>query len=450
MSNKVDVAEIIGKQPFGRFHVRIIVLCLMIQFLDGFDTQAFAYAAPALREAWGLGPREQGMVVMFGAIGTGVGSICMGFLADIFGRRNMIIAAVAVFGVLSLGTVLVTSIDQLMILRALTGFGLGAALPLTFVMANEFAPPRIRARMMAAMAWGFALGAASGGLLQAEMVPYFGWQGIFFVGGVVPLLLAGALLFLLPESVRYLAAQGGRSDEIARILVKMDPKLEFAPGTEFVLPAEPKRQGAKPLQLFARGRAATTILLWVTFLMILASLNTLNNFLPVVLGTLGLSQPQALRVTTLFQFGGIAGVWCLGFLADRVGYPKVLIAAFLGLALFVAATGSLGADALLLAAAVIGMGFCLVGANNTLNAFATTLYPTEIRATGVSWASSFGRLVGSIGPYIGGILLATMALQPVFFIFAIPAVCGAISVALLVYARTGREPAGTAQAAAKA
>jgi AAHS family 4-hydroxybenzoate transporter-like MFS transporter len=346
--------------------------------------------------------------------------------------------------------VLVGTIDELMILRALTGFGLGAALPLTFVMANEFAPPRIRARMMAAMAWGFALGAASGGLLQAEMVPYFGWQGIFVIGGVVPLVLAVALALFLPESVRYLAMRGGKSDQIAGILKQIDAKLSFAPGTEFVLPVEPKKQGAKPLQLFAQGRAATTILLWFTFLMILASLNTLNNFLPVVLGTAGLPQASALRVTTLFQFGGIAGVWCLGFFADRFGYPRVLIIAFLGLALFVAATGSVGADVVLLAAAVTGMGFCLVGANNTLNAFATTLYPTEIRATGVSWASSFGRLVGAVGPYIGGILLATMALQPVFLIFAIPAVCGAASVLLLVRARNGEHRPGAAQAGAKA
>jgi AAHS family 4-hydroxybenzoate transporter-like MFS transporter len=152
----------------------------------------------------------------------------------------------------------------------------------------------------------------------------------------------------------------------------------------------------------------------------------------------------------LFQFGGIAGVWCLGYLADKFSYPKVLILAFLGLAFFVGATGSLGSDALLLAAAVTGMGFCLVGANNTLNAFATTLYPTEIRATGVSWASSFGRLVGAIGPYGGGILLATMTLQPVFLIFAVPAVCGAISVLLLLRTRNGQQRPGTAQASAEA
>src|SRR5690349_17323778 len=218
MSKPVDVAEVIGSQPFGPFHVRIVVLCLMIQFLDGFDTQALAYAAPALREAWGLGPRDLGPVFSWGAVGTGIGSIFMGLLADIFGRKKIIIASVTVFGLLSLCTVLVSSIDQLMILRPLTGFGLGAALPLTFVMANEFAPARIRARMVAAMACGFAIGAASGGLLQAEMVPHFGWQGIFFIGGAVPLILAVALAMFLPESVRYLAARGGKSDEIGRIL----------------------------------------------------------------------------------------------------------------------------------------------------------------------------------------------------------------------------------------
>jgi AAHS family 4-hydroxybenzoate transporter-like MFS transporter len=310
-----------------------------------------------------------------------------------------------------------------LIVRPLTGFGLGAALPLTFVMANEFAPGRIRARMVATMACGFAIGAASGGLLQAEMVPYFGWQGIFVVGGIIPLLLALALLVFLPESVRYLAARGDNGTAIARTLKKIDPRLEFPSDTDFVLPAEPKKKGLPPLQLFASGRAPTTILLWFTFLVTLASLNTLNNWLPVALNSAGLEQQQALRITTLLQFGGIAGVLVLGVLADKFGYPRVLILAFPGLALFVAATGSVGGGVLLLAIAVTGTGFCLVGANNTLNAFATTLYPTEIRATGVSWASSFGRLVGAFGPLIGGILLDTMELQ-IVFIFAVPAVCG--------------------------
>jgi AAHS family 4-hydroxybenzoate transporter-like MFS transporter len=450
MAKTVDLAEIIGAQRFGAFQLRIVLLCGLVQFLDGFDTQALAYAAPALREAWHLTPQALGPVFGFGAFGTGIGSVVLSPLADIFGRKRIMITAVTLFGLLTLVTVALTSIDQLLILRPLTGFGLGAALPLTFVVANEFAPARIRARMVAFMACGFAVGAASGGLLQAEMLPYFGWQGIFYVGGIFPLVLAAALLLFLPESIRFLATRRGRSAEIARTLKRMNPQLEFARDTEFVLPTEPKKDGFRPAQLFTGGRMTMTVLLWFTYLVTLASLNTLNNWLPDALNIAGLDGRQAVRITTLFQFGGIAGVLSLGILADRFGYPKVLILGFIGLALFVAATGSVGASAALLSLAVAGTGFCLVGANNTLNAFATTLYPTEIRSTAVGWASSFGRFVSGFGPIIGGQLIAALPLQTVFFIFAIPAVCGAFSVAAMSRTRESKNRVAATRADARA
>jgi AAHS family 4-hydroxybenzoate transporter-like MFS transporter len=435
MAKTVDVSETIGRQRFGPFHVRIIVLCLCVQFLDGFDQQALAYAAPTLRTAWNISPQDLGRVFGFQAFGTGLGSVLLGPLADIVGRKKILISAVTIFGVLTLCTVLLTSADQLLVLRTLTGFGLGAALPLTFVIANEFAPLKNRARMVAAMACGFAIGGASSGLLQAEMLPAFGWQGIFILGGTMPLVLAVALIVFLPESVRYLTARGGQERQIAAILKRVDSKLDFPPDTKFVAAAEPRRAGFRPVQLFTENRAATTVLLWLTYLVCLTSLNTLNNFLPLALNLAGLPQQQAGRITTLFQFGGIAGVLSLGVAADRYGYHKVLIAAFVMLAIFVAAIGSAGGSALLLALAVAGTGFSLVGANNTLNAFATTLYPTDIRATGVSWAGSFGRFLSGFGPIIGGVLLATLPLQPVFFIFAIPAFCGAVFVLGLMQVR---------------
>src|SRR5207302_10694623 len=126
----------------------------------------------------------------FGAFGTGIGSVMLSPLADMFGRKKIIITAVTLFGLLSFCTVFLTSVDQLLVLRPLTGFGLGAALPLTFVMANQFPPARIRARMVAAMACGFSVGAASGGLPQAEMPPFFGWPAIFIIVGVLPPVLA--------------------------------------------------------------------------------------------------------------------------------------------------------------------------------------------------------------------------------------------------------------------
>ncbi len=442
MARQVDVAEIIATQKFGPFQLRIVILCGMVQFLDGFDTQALAYAAPALRAAWNLTPRDLGPVFALGALGTGLGSIVLGFLADIFGRKKGMIAAVAIFGILTLGTPYLTSIEQLRIWRLLTGFGLGAALPLTFVIANEFAPARIRARMVASMATGFAVGALTGGLLEAALLPYLGWQAIFYVGGVVPLILALALVFLLPESVRFLAAKGGRGDEVARTLRKMDPALVFPSNTEFVVPAEKKREGFRPAQLFQDGRGAATIFLWFTFLMTLGMLNTLNNWLPVAITMAGLQEQRAVLLTTLFQLGGIAGVLSLGVLADRFGYYRVLVIAYVALSLAIAAIGSVGAVAIAIAFSVACTGFFLVGANNTLNAFATTLYPTAIRATGVSWASSFGRLGGSLGPYFGGVLLGALPLQPTFFIFAVPALCAALLVLGMLRFRKSPPPIG--------
>jgi AAHS family 4-hydroxybenzoate transporter-like MFS transporter len=312
---------------------------------------------------------------------------------------------------------------------------LGAALPLTFVVANEFAPVRFRARMIAVMACGFAIGASSGGLLEAALIPVFGWQAIFYFGGLGPLLVAAALLLFLPESVRFLAARNGHSQAIAVILKKLDPRLMFAPDTEFVVPAEPKRTGFAPAQLFTEGRVAMTLFLWIVYLVTLGELNTLNNWLPVAINMAGLPVQRSVLMTTLFQFGGIAGVLSLGAIADRIGYVRVLVGAYALLAVSIAAIGAVGGATLALGAAIAATGVFLIGANNTLNAYTSTLYPTVIRSTGVSWGSSFGRLAGSLGPYFAGILLAALPLSTTFLIFALPALVA--SLALVGLMRTG-------------
>ncbi len=438
MGSRVNLDELIGSQRFGAFQFRIVLLCGMVQFLDGFDTQAMAYAGPALRSAWHIVPQALGSVFAFGAFGTGIGSIMLGPLADVFGRRRIMITTVTIFGALTFVTAFLHTIDELRIWRLLTGFGLGAALPLTFVIANEFAPTRIRARMIAVMACGFAVGALSGGLLEAALIPVWGWQAIFYVGGVVPLLLAAALFAFLPESVRFLATGRGNSRRIAAILSKVDRRLKFPEGTEFVVAAEPLKRGFAPLRLFSEGRAAMTISLWVVYVVTLALLNTLNNWLPVAINMAGLPVQRSVLMTTLFQFGGIAGVLSLGALADRIGYYRVLVSAYALLAVSIAAIGVVGSAQLALAAATAGTGLFLIGANNTLNAFASTLYPTVIRSTGVSWGSSFGRLAGSAGPYLGGVLLGTLPLAHTFLVFAVPALIGSCGIVGLRLARTHR------------
>ena len=442
MVDRIDIDKLIGSQRFGAFQLKIVTLCGMVQFLDGFDTQALAYAAPAMRATWHFAPSALGSVFALGALGTGLGSVLLGPLADMLGRRKVMIACVAMFGVLTFFTAFLTSVEQLRLWRLLTGFGLGAALPLTFVIANEFAPSRIRARMIAAMACGFAIGALSGGLLEAALIPYLGWKGIFYFGGIVPLILASALFFFLPESVRFLATRPGKSRQITAILKQIDAGFSFPEDAEFIGPAGSKREGFAPLQLFAEGRAGMTVFLWAVYLVTLALLNTLNNWLPVAVNMAGLPVQRSVLMTTLFQFGGIGGVLSLGAIADKVGYGKVLVIAYALLAFCIAAIGAVGSAPIALSVAIAATGLFLIGANNTLNAYAATLYPTTIRSTGVSWGSSFGRLAGSIGPYLGGVLLATLPLRATFLIFAIPALVGSCALLGMLYAAPERDNIG--------
>lgn len=145
--------------------------------------------------------------------------------------------------------------------------------------------------------------------------------------------------------------------------------------------------------------------LWAVYPVTPGLLNTLNNWLPLAINMAGLPVQRSVLVTTLFQFGGIVGVLSLGAMADRTGYFRVLVSAYRVLALCIAAIGAAGNSPIMLSVALAATGMFLVGANNTLNAFTSTLYPTVIRSTGVPWGSNFGRLTGTAGPYFAGVLL---------------------------------------------
>jgi MFS transporter, AAHS family, 4-hydroxybenzoate transporter len=437
----IDAAEIIDRQIFGSFHVRIMILCGLVQFFEGFDALVLAYTAPSLTHAWHIQRSALGPVFAASLIGMAIGTVTLSPLADWIGRKKLIILAVFIFGSLTLAVTQVRSLEELRILRFLMGFGLAAAVPSTVVLVNEFAPRKHRAAMVMGMSIGVAVGAACGGQLTAILVPHFGWQGAFYVGGIAPLALLFALFFWLPESVRFLTVKGRRPSEIIAILRKLDPGLIFPADAQFTLHQKIQPTNVRLSEVFTHGRAVTTLLLWAAFVISLIVLNFLNNWLPSVLADTGLPTAQALRITTLFQFGGIFGIVCMGFLCDRFGYFKVLIIAFTMEAAFITLIGWSGGSVLLLIAAVPLVGMCIIGSNNALTALAASLYPTRVRATGTSLAHAFGRFGGVLGPIIGGILLEMhWSLQKVFAFGAAFPVCGIIIMAAMALRQSQGDP----------
>src|SRR6266576_965633 len=402
-ASPIDVAEFIDRQPVGGFQIRLLLTCAAVLFLDGFDTQAIGYVAPALAREWGLSKAELGPVFSAGLFGLMIGALLFGPLADRVGRKKIIIFSTLAFGIGTLATSLIQDVTTLLAIRFLTGLGLGGAMPNAVAMTSEFSPHRRRATMVMIMFCGFSVGAALGGLLAAALIPQFGWRSVFVVGGAAPLLLVPILAQRLPESVRFLALTGRAHERVAELLGFISPKAAFAPATQFVV-HEPDLAGIPVRHLFRSGRTLVTLLLWVVFFMSLLDLYFLSNWLPTVLNDLGASVSEAAAIGSMLQVGGVVGTFALGSIIDRFSF-RALALVYFAAVFAVGAIGQLGHSVVFVTMAIFAAGFCIVGGQIAANALAATFYPTSVRATGVGWALGIGRVGSIVGPLIGGALL---------------------------------------------
>jgi len=423
---EIDLADFIDRQPVGRFQLRLLLGCAAVLFLDGFDTQAIGYVAPALAKEWGLSKGALGPVFSAGLFGLMIGALVFGPLADRIGRKKIIVLSTLAFGLGALITAVVSDLNALLVIRFLTGLGLGGAMPNAIAMTAEFNPQRRRATMVMFMFCCFSMGAALGGLLAAWLIPQFGWRAVFIVGGLAPLLMVPILILRLPESVRFLATRGHAPERVAALLRQISPRTAFAPGVEFVV-REAHLAGLPVAHLFREGRTPVTLLLWVVFFMSLLDIYFLANWLPTVLNDLGASVSKAVLIGSMLQVGGVVGTFALGSVIDRFSFRALALVYFVAV-FAVGAIGQLGHSALLVSLAIFAAGFCVVGGQIAANALAAGFYPTSVRATGVGWALGMGRVGSIVGPLVGGMLLAAKwSTAAVFLAAAGAALCAALA-----------------------
>jgi AAHS family 3-hydroxyphenylpropionic acid transporter len=349
-----------------------IGLCFFVAVLEGFDIQAMGVAAPRLAPQFGFDSRQMGWIFSFSNIGLVIGASIGGWLADKTGRKPVLIFAVAAFGTFTLATAFAGNYETLLAARFCAGLGFGAALPNLMAIASEISRPGKAASTAATMFCGMPVGGGMAALTTQLLPPDFDWRVLFYLGGVLPLLLIPALAWLMPVTLVRAADRAPRK-----------PVLHV---------------------LFGEGRAVSTLLLWLAFLPTLLILYLFLNWLPTLVIAKGLEITVAPRASMAFNFGSVAGALLLGWLVDRYKFRWPLSLSYLaliGTLVLLAASSSHGVVIALSAA----VGFFLLGANYALYGVAPGYYPRQIRGTGSGASIAVGRVGSIIGPLLAGVLM---------------------------------------------
>jgi AAHS family 4-hydroxybenzoate transporter-like MFS transporter len=384
---------------------RVAGLGFMVLFLEGYDVSSLGYATPALIEAWHVTAPQFTTAVTLGAIGMLLGSLCAGVLGDRVGRRSVLIGCVAIFGALSILTAYSSNLHSLTVLRFLARLGLGGGVPVTVALATDHAPRKGPRRLVILISSGLAIGSTAGGFISSLFVSSLGWQAIFIVGGLLPILLSPLLIAFLPQD----------------LALDAERKSSYWPS---------------PLALFRGGLAWRTVVLWIVNVCNLICSFLMLVWVPAILHGEGLSPTDAIFASTMYAFGSIFGVAIIAPIADRFGAERV-VAGILGVgAVSMVIAGSIALPYVALCVAIGGVGVGIGGGQHGINSVSGALYPASIRATGAGWALGIGRIGQILGPLVGGLLLGVgWSPRTIFLAASGPAFGVTLGMGLLAYLR---------------
>ena len=421
----------IDGRGIGRAQWIVVGLCALVALLDGLDLQSIGLAAPAISAQLHIPPQSFGLVFSAALAGLTLGAFILGPAADRVGRKSVLVAATLCFGVFTVLTAYAGDFSQLLAVRFLAGAGLGGAMPSFISLASEYVPRSRRAGIVGLIWAGFPLGGVVGGLVGSRIIPAFGWQSIFYFGGITPIAVALLLLAALPESAAFLINRGKPAARVARNLRLVFPDLDTAHASRFVLRRE-ATSDVRLRQLFADGRGAGTVLIWIAFFFAFMILVTNSSWSPILLRGEGVPIERSAVALAAYNLGSVVASVFAGVLVARLGPVRVLPLTLLGGAIaYVAVAWSAPSVAAVTAAEAVA-GLLLGCASTGLIALAAVFYPAAIRSTGVGWATAMGRFGSFSGPLVVGMLVgAHWSIQSIFAAVGGSVLVGAAACAMM-------------------
>ena len=425
----IDVPELIGAHPLGRYQIWVLVLCATLMFSSGFNMLTLGYMAPAVTADLKLHAGELGIVFVLMGVGSVAGAFTWGPIADRIGRRLAILVALACSVPFIFLLSRAASLTQLAYLEFLASFCLAGPQYNCMPLASDFMPRHLKVTLTVLVWTGFSIGTILVSPFAAFVVGISGWRSVFLFNSFMPIVLVLIALMWLPESLKQLVRRPDRAPTIASILSRMFPDQKITASTKFIS-TEKQQKGFPVRMLFTEGRATFTSLLWTMGFANMIALFFMNSWLTTVLHNAGFALGTAILIAAVVHVGGIIGGITISDLFDKYSGSRfyVLACAYALAAVFIAVVGYTGADVVWTTLAVFVAGFFLYGVQNSFNAVAAVLYPTEMRSTGGSWGQGVGSIAQLVGPMLGGILLGLhWPSNQLLYVIALPPLAASVA-----------------------
>lgn len=403
----LDVAKFLGEMSFTRFHIQLLVICSLVTFFDGLDFSLISFTLPYLREEMALSDAMTGYVSSAAFLGQMIGSLVGSYIADIVGRRPVIIWCTVLSAALTFITGFANTPEMLIALRLIGGLAIGGLLAPAWAINIESMPAGKKARAVTIIMLGFSTGGAMAGQVTNWLAPQYGWEGVFFFCGAATGLLAIVLFFTMPESARWMVAKGKPAETVMPVLRRFDPNLETGRYTNVILSDERDIAGkvspwAKSAELFRGVLAWITPLIWFTYFCSSFAIYLKSSFGVLFLEELGVARTEAANLSSIGGFIGAVGGVLLLWLTEKRGPAWIALAPLIGipLALWIGSglllDGPLFIPVVLIGAIMIGTGHAAVISITSI------YYPSAVRSTGGGWASFMAKFAAVAAPILGG------------------------------------------------